>query len=131
MPQHYILGKVWTHIWNLEREIPVTVSSGQTACIHLDMAPPTSGWTRGGKLRIQTEQELHGNPWTVVFNGLVLTETDDRSEPYGASRSFGCPAQYRAWLVPADILKSGINEIKIQLLDGGPYELIFLDVAVE
>ena len=45
--------------------------------------------------------------WQAKINGTVLTTTSDVSEPYGAGYDTGYPVDYRAWIVPKEILIDG------------------------
>ena len=65
---------------------------------------------------------------------MPLAETDDRSEPFGAPYSplIGTPECHRAWIVPQEIMKDGINEIEVRYTEGSePISIVFVDLAVE
>jgi len=129
-PQHYFLGCV------LPRPLPQEMSPGQTARFTMDMAPPTGGWVKAGRLRIQCrpDQIMEHAACQASFNGTPLSETDDRSEPFGAPYSplIGTPERHRAWIVPQEIMKDGINEIEIRYTEGPePIVIVFVDLAVE
>ncbi len=136
--QHYFIGHTWW--WMSKGRFPLNntwnqrnLAPGQTAQFEVDMAPPTGGWLRAGSLRIQSPQDLGASRWRAVLNGVELTETDDRSEPYDNLYLplLGTQEQHRAWAVPAKLCKDGINTIEITLLDGDkPVPIVFLDVAM-
>jgi hypothetical protein len=136
-PQHYFLSLA-AEAWGAP---PRLFHAGQIETFTLDMAPPSSsagswktkGWTKGGRLRIQSPEDLGDSRWRAVMNGEELAETDDRSEPYDNPYSplLGTPEQHRAWTVPVRLCQDGINTIEITLLDGDkPVPIVFLDVAM-
>jgi hypothetical protein len=136
-PQHYFRGYVWNQpnsfrqpfndpdrAWERWRLTP-----GKTAVVPIDMAGP--GGAGQGRLRIQTLQPMEeGTCWRARLNGRDLTETPDRSEPYANpyTATLGAPGQLRAWLIPAGLLREGVNDVEMTLLGGPAVELTFLDV---
>ena len=132
-PQHYVLGNVWNHPPLPDRPLPRKIAAGGTATITLDMAPPAGGWKTDGKLRIQNAESFGDGQWKARFNGTDLSTDDDVSEPYSNPYPplLGRPEGLRAWTVPVNLLRDGLNSIEITLTEGEPTELIFLDVAVE
>jgi len=85
-------------------------------------------------LRIQCARDLGQSAWNATFNGVTLTATEDRSEPFDNPYSplLGTPEQHRAWVVPQEGIKNGVNGIEIVCVDGpGSHEIVFVDVAVE
>ena len=63
---------------------------------HWDMAIPVA---ENGK-QIITDNKVKDRGATVVFNGVELAETPDRSEPYANLYSplLGTPEQHHAWM---------------------------------
>jgi hypothetical protein len=105
------------------------LTPGKTAVVPIDMAGP--GGAGQGRLRIQTLQPMEeGTCWRARLNGRDLTETPDRSEPYANpyTATLGAPGQLRAWLIPAGLLREGVNDVEMTLLGGPAVELTFLDV---
>ena len=105
---------------------------GQTHRFALDMAPPTGGWTKPGRLRIQASEDLGNSRWSCRFNGQELVETPDRSEPYANPYPalLGGPEHHRAWLVPPELPKDGANQIELSLQEGNSSKIVFLDLAM-
>ena len=132
-PQHYMLAGTWCSKYRQENKMPVEIKQGDSTSFSLDMAPPEGGWTKGGRFRIQSEQDLGDTNWKAVLNGMKLEETDDRSEPYNNPYPplLGTPEQHRAWVVPADIPKDGTNSIEITLEAGEPAKIIFLSLDLQ
>lgn len=128
-PQHYFLGSGW---YPQERRLPRTFQAGRPLSFDLDMAPPSGGWRRGGKLRIQADDDLGASRWTARLNGRQLEETGDRSEPYDQAYSglIGVSEQYRAWTIPAGLPVDGTNTVQIELVEGGKAIIVFFDLAV-
>ena len=132
-PQHYILGAVWNSPPVKDRPLPKVLGAGESATFKLDMAPPIGGWKNDGRMRIQAETSLGDSVWTARLNGAFLEETADRSEPYASPYRpmLGSAEQHRAWIVPATLLKDGVNTIDIQMQQGeGDVKLVFFDLAI-
>jgi hypothetical protein len=141
-PQHYI--------WRVNESIKINesgssprlqnsqkaplFSKGEKQVWTMDMAPPTGGWTRDGKFRIQSEGSLEESEWSVLINEVLLKPTDDVSEPYDAPypQLLGEPEQHRAWVVPKEILKDGDNEIEVRMHAGEQDKrIVFIDLAIQ
>ncbi len=131
-PQHYILGEVWPHPPG-PRPLPVTLAAGDSAAVSLDLAPPTGGWQRPGKLRIQSTTDLGDGMWSAVLNGTTLADEPDRSEPFANPYPalLGTAAQHRAWRVPPALLHDGVQRLEIRCLAAAqPAKLVFVDLAL-
>jgi len=133
-PQHYILATLEDdHPLYRKRELPVDLSKGKSALFSLDMAPPSGGWAKKGKLRIQASKALDPRgAWTATLNGTKLKSTQDVSEPYPNpyTQALGAPNQLRAWVVPASILKDGFNKLEIRQTTGSPSRIFFVDLSI-
>jgi hypothetical protein len=133
-PQHYVLGAVWNEPPVSSRPLPKALSAGESATFELDMAPSTGGWKSDGRLRIQAEAPLGDSMWTATFNGELLEETADRSEPYDNPYTplLGTPEQHRAWVVPVVLVKDGVNTVEVRMQQGeADAKLVFFDLAIE
>lgn len=96
------------------------------------LAPPTGGWTKPGRLRIQAPEDLGNSRWNCRFSGQELSGTPDRSEPYANPYPalLGGPEHHRAWLVAPCLPKDGANQIELTLQEGSPAQTVFLDLAM-
>ena len=132
-PQHYFLARGWPVPYLSDRPIPQEVVPGQSAVFTLDMAPPGSGWKSDGRLRIQGGEPLGDTQWMARFNGVDLRQNSDVSEPYPNPYPpmLGNPEELRAWTVPVNLIRDGVNKIEIGMVQGKPAEITFLDLAVE
>jgi hypothetical protein len=132
-PQHYFIGDVWNTPGLLSPPLPKVLKAGQSATFTMDMAPPTGGWKSPGRLRVQAPSDLGDSAWSCRFNGTDLRETPDRSEPYENPYPplLGGPEQHRAWLVPTDLPKNGLNTIEVRMNSGNPAKLVFLDLGIK
>jgi len=135
-PQHYILAEGWGSMGMVGRQMPRVCEPGQSEKFALDMAPPAGGWKAGGRFRVQAEGDLGESQWQAVLNGVELEETGDTSEPYENPypQLLGMPEQHRAWVVPAQLLKDGINEVEVTMVDAAGQagaRLVFLDFALQ
>jgi len=145
-PQHYFLSSGWGNPFVKRAVLPRKIAAGQTTKFTLDLAPPAGGWTKGGRFRIQAEAALGDSRpstmlgaalslskgrWRATLNGQELAPTDDVSEPYPNPYPpmLGRPEELRAWLVPANLLRDGLNQIEVTLQSGDPAQLAFLDLA--
>ncbi|MEW6360347.1 MAG: hypothetical protein AB1696_28700 [Planctomycetota bacterium] len=99
----------------------------------MDMAPPTGGWQTDGRLRVQGRQPLDECELVVAFNGAECLPSEDISEPYPAPYrdGLGTRETLRAWVVPRNLLKDGLNRIVVQMLQGNATALVFIDLAVK
>lgn len=123
-PQYYMLGGT-TYF----RQLPRELAPGQASSFELDMVPPSAP----GRLRVHTERPLTAaHRIAVDFNGASLEACPD------VSRFFGNPfdgmisprRHRRAWLVPADLPRDGVNSVELKLLAGEAVNVIYIDVAV-
>ncbi len=131
-PQHYILSEVWNQP-ELVRPLPKCLQAGETAVFRIDLASPEAGWLGRGRLRIQAKADLEDSAWQARMNGVILSETADRSEPYANPYPplLGSVGQHRAWEIPVELLNKGQNFIEVALLSGlDTAEIVFVDLAV-
>ena len=132
-PQHYILAQLYSNPCT-DSPFPHTLSNCHSTDFNLKMIPPAGGWTADGKLRIQADDNLANKKLLAWFNGRLLQETQDVSEPYPNpyKGGNGDPEEFRAWNVPVNFINNGNNTITIKMGSlGGEVTLIFLDVAVQ
>jgi len=127
-PQHYVVtGEKTSQRWT-----PHALALGESVAWRIDMAPPTGGWTRGGRLRLQSNAPLGDARLVVKLNGRELEPTGDVSEPYPNPYPalLGTPETLRAWTAPARLLEDGVNRIEATLAVGEEAQIIFADLAV-
>ena len=132
--QHYILCKIWNDPPSETRQMPQTFKKEQSHEFVMYMAEPAGGWLRDGKLRIESEKVLANSQWSVKFNGITLKNTDDVSEPYPNPyrNLLGLPQQYRAFVLPCEIVKNGDNTIEITMTDSSDeHDISFMDIALK
>ena len=74
-----------------------------------------------------------GRQLIVRFNGEMLEATSDVSEPYPNPYpdGLGTAETLRAWNVPAGLLTDSANAIEIEMTQGSPLVLSFVDLAVK
>ena len=132
-PQHYFASEGWNRMGKLPRQLPCELRPGEQLKLNFDMAPPAGGWRKTGRLRIQGTTDLADTKWSARLNGRPLTETADRSEPYDNPypQLLGSVSQYRAWKVPPDLPRDGLNNIEFEMTDGSQCaEIMFVDLAM-
>ena len=129
--QHYILAGIWNSPRLSNRQLPKTFTAGKTETFTMAMAAPVEGWQHQARLRIEARESISGCTWQVKFNGQVLNENSDVSEPYynPYTAALGDSEQYRAWSVPKEYLVSGSNTIEVAMFSGDAAEIMFMDVA--
>jgi hypothetical protein len=104
------------------------------------------GWSKDGKLRIQVTDPaaFRDNGWQVWFNGTKLKPTKNIADPYpdpyrdkDVKGKHGLYTQknvthdtWKAWIVPVEIVKKGMNTIKIEK-EKEKGEIAYLDIAIE
>lgn len=135
-PQHYFLsgGASWAAPLGRPNLLPKAVKAGAAAAAFaLDLAPPRSGWRKGGRLRVLARDALADSQWTASLNGIRLTADPDRSDPYPHpyARPAGLTERRRAWTVPATLPRAGQNTLEIALIQGRASAAIdFIDLAL-
>lgn len=112
--------------------LPGRIEAGQTVLFRLDMAPPAGGWKGDGRLRVQGRETLDGRALAARLGGTPLAATPDVSAPYPSPYAgmLGSPGDYRAWVVPAALLRDGVNRFEVTMTAGEPAELFYLDIAM-
>ncbi|OAM88539.1 hypothetical protein OH491_10300 [Termitidicoccus mucosus] len=110
-PQHYFASGDNNPMRPEARKFPAQMKAGIAEKVFMDMTPPAGGWLADGKLRIQSRRSLGDSAWKARLNGVPLKSTEDVSAPYPEPyrEGLGSPANYRAWVVPAGLLKDGEN----------------------
>lgn len=131
-PQHWFLAPGWRGPGMKPTTVPRKMTNAAAARFTLHLAPPASGWKGPGRLRIQGEQSFAGQTWTAVLNGQALTPTDDVSEPYPNPDPplLGTADNLRAWMVPAEVLHPGKNDLELRLTNGDAATVVFVDLAI-
>lgn len=139
-PQHYYLSQ---YDADYKR---VTKRNFLKETYSMDMAPPQGGWKKDGRLRIQSlaPGDFEDNKWQAFINGKSLEPAENVSEPYDNPykkqklkgregrhlEGTVDPAKLRAWIIPPEILKDGINKITVsKQKEKG--QIIYLDAAIE
>ena len=123
--QHYFIGMGrWGQV--------MRIKSQQTVEQHLFMAPPEKGWQQAGRLRIQSPHSLRDTQWHASLNGCALEPLQDVAAPYPSPYEVGIgkPEDYRAWHVPAALLRKGDNVLTLTLHSGPETKLTYLDLAL-
>lgn len=132
-PQHYFLSNATTPpAGSSQFSRNRRLSPSKPGTFLIDAAPPTGGWTKDGRLRVQSLAPITPRTLGVSFNGTPLQATTDVSEPYPSpyQDGLGNEQTLRAWIVPKELLKDGMNRIEISSDQGTPLELTFIDLAI-
>ena len=131
-PQRYFLSSGWGNPFMKSTAMPRKLTKGHATTFALDLAPPTGGWRQTGRLRIQTKADLDTQTCSARLNGVELAPMSDLAEhgPVFNPVLLGTPATLRAWTVPPQLLRDGINQLEVKLLTGTPVEIVFLDLEL-
>ncbi len=136
-PQHYFITRAHDNPPVPNRQMgnkkPRIVKAGAVTDFTLDMAPPVTGWRKGGILRLEANVSVEKNRLAAKLNGLLLDPVQDVCEPYKTpyTQLLGTTKTLKAWSVPAAVLRDGKNRIELMLECGGSsVELLYLDLSV-
>ena len=132
-PQHWFLAPGWENPFAKPAILPRKLAPGQPLTLALDLAAPAGGWTKDGRLRVQTLQPVDAQRLVVKMNGALLAPTDDRSEPFlnPYPPMLGTRETLAAWTAPGALLREGVNDVEVGLAAGDPADVAFLDLAVD
>lgn len=130
--QHWFIAQGWRAPGAKPLPLPRTLEPGKPATFAFDLAAPKGGWKGEARLRVQFAQQPGDAEWRAAFNGEALTVTPDVSEPFPVSypSMLGKPDELRAWLVPARLLRDGMNRFELTLQRGPAATATFLDLTV-
>lgn len=132
-PQHWFLAQGWRAPGAKPLPLPRKIEPGKPAVFVLDLAAPHDGWKRDARLRLQFDTPLGESAWHATLNGEPLAATPDVSEPFAVPypSMLGKPGELRAWLVPALLLREGVNRVEITLKNGDAATVVFVDLPVK
>lgn len=132
-PQHYFLAPGWNNPFIRPPFLPRALEPGRKSNLPLDLAAPPGGWRRPARLRIQMAGTTAASRWIARWNDVELTPTGDVSEPFPNPypAMLGQPADLRAWVVPAGVLKEGVNVLGLTLDGDAAANLVFVDLVSE
>ncbi len=132
-PQHWFIASGWRAPGTKPLSLPRPLEPGKTTVFAFDLAAPPGGWIREARVRIQADQAIGADGWTVAFNGEALEGVEDVSEPYPVPypSMLGKPEELRAWAVPAKLLREGKNDFEVAMEGGEPVSVLFVDLSVE
>ena len=131
-PQQYFLSSGWGNPFVKPNVLPRQLKAGQQTSFALDLAPPSGGWQRVGRVRIQSLMALNSQHFTVRINGVELAPIADVAERGGVFNPvlLGTPETMRAWSIPAHLLRDGVNQLDLTLRSGATADIAFLDLAL-
>ncbi|MCW0219096.1 MAG: hypothetical protein OJI67_12300, partial [Prosthecobacter sp.] len=131
-PQHWFLAAGWNNPYVRPPILPRGLKEKLKTSFHLDLAPPAGGWKGEGRLRLQADATLDGRLLEARLNGVKLLPNADVSEPFENPYPslLGQPEHIRAWTVPAELLRDGMNDVDFFHLGGKPVTLEYLDLSL-
>ena len=130
-PRYHMLASTVYH-----GQLPRELATDKPAAFEMDMtaaAEPCLAAGEKGRLRIHTEK-----PWLpaqaigACFNGTPLEASPDESAFFGNPfDGMISPAGHRrAWVLPAALIREGVNRLEFILAGGEPVRLITIDSGV-
>jgi len=128
-PQHYWLGQ-----WSYCNQLSKRIEPGGTGVYHFDVALPKRELKGSSRLRVHAEEPIADADLRVQFNGAELDATEDAGgffdNPY--DRMLSDAPRRRAWALPLTLLRDGLNEAQVSLLDkdAQPIKVTWIDLAV-
>ncbi len=131
-PQHWFIASGWRAPGMKPLPMPRKIEPGKPAKFKFDLVPPKDGWKSDARVRIQADKALGTTEWIATFNGTSIAATPDVSEPFAVPypSMLGKAEELRAWVIPAGLLRGGINSLEVTLTGGGPVAVVFVDLAV-
>lgn len=128
--RYYMLGGT-----SYFRQVPRELAAGRPAEFTLDMLAETQpGATgRAGRLRAHTEQALTpAHALAARFNGSLLEPCADTAGFFGNpfDGMISPAGRRRAWFLPREQVKDGLNALRIELTSGGPVRIIYVDAGI-
>jgi hypothetical protein len=120
--------------------LPRQLKNGQSADFNMEMVPPAGGWHQPALLRIQLSRQHDSVKIEARVNGNQVTAAAQTGEPFAnpweppagdeCRGGLGFGRELYAWIVPADLLKQGVNTIECSHTQGEPVLINFIDLAV-
>ncbi|MDR2675930.1 MAG: hypothetical protein LBC18_13950 [Opitutaceae bacterium] len=132
-PQHYVAADIGSLLRLNRRPLHSSFKAGSWKAVPVDMAPPAGGWRADGKLRIKARSPMDGAVWFAKLNGVPLAPSGNVGDifPNPYPDALGSPGDYRAWRVPAALLKDGENSFEFSYKNGPKtVSLCYMDVAL-
>jgi len=128
-PQHYFISSRDSR----QNSINKRFGPEERKTYYIDLAAPSAGWKKGGRLRIQTAEPYGSREFKAWLNGRELEQTCNISEFYPPScyDCLGDETDLLAWNVPAEILVDGINSISLEFSAGKTIRLEYIDLGIE
>lgn len=126
-PQHWFIANGWRSPGAKPSPVPRKIELNKSAKFNFDLVGPHGD----ARVRIQADKTLAGSEWSAVFNGETVSPTDNVSEPFAVPypSMLGKPEELRAWLIPAKLLKQGMNSLEVTMTKGGSLSIVFVDLA--
>lgn len=127
-PQYYWLSQSVYH-----SQLPREIQSNEPQSFVFDLAPPSQPRKPNGRLRIHATEPFGDARLSVKMNGALLVATGDTSAFYGNPYDvmLSDSPRRRAWVVPAGILRNGLNELKVTLTSPPRLKIHWIDLACE
>ena len=129
-PPYYWLGDT-RYDRHDDRQIPRTLRKGRSERFRMDMLPVENAARL--RLRIHAREGVADRQISAAVNGLKLTPTADVSAFYDNpfDRMVSPDDKHRrAWTIPAERIRDGINEISLKLESGHSLKVVWIDVGV-
>jgi len=116
------------------RQVPRVLATDKPVTFDLDMLPTPSDRpsNQAARVRLHTEEALtSAHTFTVQFNGCALDACPDTTRFFGNpfDPMISPPEHRQAWYLPEDRVRDGINRLKVELQEGPPVKVIYVDAG--
>ncbi len=137
-PQDYLLTPGWS-CWTFDpvnrvetKQLPRILKDGITEHFRIELYPREKIQNPISILRLQTEELLTDQTFSVTWNGIPLSPTDEVHEPFGIKypSCLGTKACLRAFALPTAILLSGENHFSVTMTGGNDVKLIIVNLPI-
>jgi hypothetical protein len=131
-PQHWFIAPGWRAPGMKPLPLPREIAAGRPTRFVFDLAAPAGGWQGNARVRIQANGSIAEGAWVARFNDEPLTATAETAEPFPVPypSMLGKPDELRAWIVPARLLRDGVNRLDLQHALASPVTVVFVDLAM-
>lgn len=134
-PQHYFLATRFG-TWTVEGQLPAAVSVGKSVDLTVHVAPQAEARrTRNpALLRIELSRAIEHSSASASLNGCALKMREWAGEPfqhYYQDKNTLEPGHVLHYAVPREAIQPGDNAISLELLEGAPARVVYLDLAID
>jgi len=136
-PQDYLLAPGWAGwsfdpIGRIERQMPRILRDGATETFTMELYPQAEVKHPVTALRLQSEDFLEDQTFTVTWNGEPLSPSDAIEEPFGVQYPslLGNAQTLRAFSLPVSAIRPGHNTLTVTMQGEPEVKLMAINIAI-